>query len=145
MKMFREMLLLGTLLFPIATLAFDLPSGLPFGGYVVSAAIPCGCPPFGMVINYKPFFTNSITPPIFGSLYYAPGQAMLFAYFGFVAPGTPSTWNLGAYTPDGGQCQQPDPATAAEGDPCEPGIPVPALGTIRYMGTSLPSFHVLPI
>ncbi len=126
------------LAFPIVSQAF---LSLPFGGRVTSF-IPCTCPPFGLVIQYQPLFLGK-SFPIFGQLYYhlSTRLYMWFAPFGPVLPGTPNTWNLGKYTPgDAAECRQPDPAqlVTPDVDPCEPGIPVPTLGTIDYMGSSLP-------
>jgi hypothetical protein len=139
MKMFITGCVLVCALSPLLAFADIIPSGLPFGGYTVGV-IPCTCPPFGTVIQYKPLFLATAIP-IVGQLYYKPGTRLysFFTPFGPVLPGTPGTWNLGAFIPDGGQCMEIDPAAAADADPCDPGIPVPAAGSIRYMGSSLPT------
>jgi hypothetical protein len=131
MKKYMAAVVVSVLLFSpfVYVKAFD--RGLPFGGYV-TFSLACTCPPFGIMIAYAPLFLGSSIPSV-GNLLFPVG-AKLYAY-GLL--GVPTTWNLGAFTP-GGNCNMIDPAAAADADPCGPPLTVPTLGTIKYMGTSLP-------
>ncbi|MDB5194813.1 MAG: hypothetical protein JWN50_827 [Parcubacteria group bacterium] len=136
MKSYVAAVVVGILLFSPFTYvkAFDI--GLPFGGYVTFALV-CTCPPFGVMITYAPLFLGNALP-IAGPLWFPPG-AQLYAYYQL---GVPTTWNLGSFVP-GGICNMLNPAAVAatagaDPDPCAPPIPIPTLGTIEYMGTSMP-------
>lgn len=114
------------LLFPYAAKA--LPTGLPWGGYSSAPGIVCTCPPFGMLLTYSPLFLSSSIPTA-GFMWYSP-ISVLFAYF---QVGVPTTWSLGAYSP-GGVCNIISPATGCT----PPLLSIPAVGTVLYMGTSMP-------
>lgn len=107
---------------PQAAKAID--TGVPFGGYV-TGYIPCTCSA-GAAVLYTPFFTGSAVPST-GTLWLNP-TSLLYSFF---VPGLPTSWDLGSYTPGAGGCWiiAPNPA-----DPC---LPVPTLGSIQYMGTSI--------
>jgi hypothetical protein len=119
---FRSLFLLFLLLTPIYAGAVS--TGVPFGGYVTSY-IPCTCST-GAAVIYGPFFTGAPTPAT-GSLWLNPAS-LLYMFF---VPGLPTSWDLGSYTPGVGGCWiiAPNPT-----DPC---VPVPTLGSIQYMGTSI--------
>lgn len=109
-----------------------LETGLPFGGYV-TVTIPCSCS-VGSWVYYTPFWAGSDVPTA-GALYLPPGAPI----FQFFVPGLPTSYDLGSYAPGVSACLilAPDPA-----DPC---LPLPALGTIEYMGTSILGASPVPI
>ncbi len=109
---------LAILFTPFSAKAFGF--GLPFGGLVTSV-IPCTCSG-GVWISYTPLFLGSNIPTV-GSLYFSP-VSILYAWFQL---GVPGTWNLGSFLPGPGAC------LIIVGEACSP---LPAEGTIEYMGTS---------
>jgi hypothetical protein len=101
---------------------------LQFGGYT-SFSVPCTCS-IGMIIVFTPFFTGFGTSPT-GALYFQPPYSVPYAYFNI---GVPTTWALGAYTPNpaaGAACLVGAPPA------CTP-APIPVFGIVKYMGTSQP-------
>jgi hypothetical protein len=120
--LFAGILSLSVFFAPLSAKA--LVTGVPFGGFVTSV-IPCTCPPFGLWIQYTPFFFGSSIPAA-GALYFPIG-ALLYEYFQI---GVPGTWELGSFIPNPGQCLILAPTLPPS---C---IPLPALGTIEYTGTS---------
>jgi hypothetical protein len=107
-------------------------TGLKFGGFA-RVVIPCTCPPFGFLITYGPFYNNSSIPTA-GALY-LPLKVRPYANF---LPFVPTTVQLGSYIPGANACNIINPAAAVGGAPPCPGIPLPALGTIRSVATSFP-------
>lgn len=123
MKLYVLSFFVGTLIFfaPLSAKAFSV--GLPFGG-LVNFSIPCTCSG-GVVIYYTPLYLGSKIP-VTGSLWFPP-VAKLYAWF---LLGVPKTWNLGSYIPGASACLVVAP------NPVDPCVPIPAAGTIQYMGTS---------
>ena len=121
MKMFIGALSVLFFVFPLVSKADPL-TGSMFGGYV-TASVPCGCSG-GVWIYYSELFLGLPTP-ITGALYFPPGGIL----YSFYQLGIPTTWELGQFVPGPGECLIPS------GTGC---VLLPALGTIEYMGTSLP-------
>jgi len=124
MKSLFSILIALVLFLPISVVR-AVPTGLPFGGLVTSV-VPCTCPPFGLWIQYAPFFPGLpgvSKVPIIGALYYPP-VAPLFAFFQI---GIPGTFNKGIYLPGPGFCLVGEPPAC---------VPLPAMGVIEYVGTS---------
>ena len=122
-KTFLTLSVATLLLLPISSKAASTPVSLPFGGFV-TVMVPCTCPPFGLWIFYSPLFLGSGVP-IAGALYYPPGS-LLYAFFKI---GVPTTWALGSFIAGPGAC------SIIVGPSC---VPLPAMGTIEFTGTSIP-------
>ncbi|MDB5254114.1 MAG: hypothetical protein JWL80_180 [Parcubacteria group bacterium] len=124
MKYFSHtILIIAFALLPYTVNAIDV--GLPFGGYV-GASIPCTCST-GFWIYYPLLYAGSEVP-ITGALYFPLG-AVLYPYY---QVGVPTTWELGSYAPGVSAC------FVFAANPIDPCIFIPAMGTIEYMGTSMP-------
>ena len=97
-------------------------SAAGFGGYV-TFTIPCTCSG-GLMAFFSPLYLSSKVP-VFGNMYISP-ETRVYRQF---LRGVPTTWELGTYTP-GGAC------TIVAPNPVDPCVPIPTLGTIKFMGTS---------
>lgn len=99
-------------------------TGIPFGGFV-SLAVPCTCSPPEVWIEFTPFWSGEDVPATGALVASVPGT-LVYEFFQIAAPGT---FELGSYVP-GAACLVLAP------NPLDPCIPLPALGTIEYTGTS---------
>lgn len=99
-----------------------LASATGYGGYV-TFTVPCTCSG-GLMAFFSPLYLSSKVP-IFGSLY-VPLTSRAYKHF---LKAVPTTWEVGNFVP-GGVCLVLAPIPV---DPC---IPIPTLGTVRFMGTS---------
>lgn len=114
---------------PIKVSNAALPIG--FGGFVI-ITLPCTCS-VNLWIYYTPLYTPATYPgPMTGPLVYAPYYkddvdiSTLYAYY---AIGVPVTWELGTFVPGVQACWQ------YVGVAC---VPMPNIGLISKVGTSLP-------
>ena len=129
MKTFSKIVIAvtGAFAFVFPFSAGAISTGVNYGGFV-STVIPCTCSG-GFVMTFSPFFNNSPVPTV-GSLYFQAGLSIPFAYF---APGVPTTYELGKYTPG-----VPDACLIGIPPLCAP-ITIPVLGLVQYTGTSKPA------